>query len=114
LGNDKDKKEEIQVIKANSNAVQYGVKHLVFDDNDQFKAYTGVAAIGSTAYIIKTKKAYILDSTNTWQPLPTWGSGSGSGGSSGGGGHEYPVDGDGGDIDEDVEVIYIYDGGEIK
>jgi hypothetical protein len=103
------------MIKANSNAVQYGIKHLVFDDNEQFKAYTGVAAMGSTAYIIKTQKAYMLDSENSWRPLPSNGSGSGSGdGGSDGSGHTYPIDGDGGDIDEEVEVIYVYDGGEIK
>lgn len=81
------------MIKANSNAVQYGIKHLVFDDNEQFKAYTGVAAAGSTAYIIATKKSYILDSQRTWHLLPV-----NSSSSSGG---------------EDEEVIYIYDGGEI-
>ena len=110
----KIRRRKSKVIKANSNAVQYGVKHLVFDDNDQFQAYTGVAAIGSTAYIIKTKKMYMLASDDTWYPVP-FGAGSGSGGSDGGGsggGDDSGSDTPGGD--EDLDVIYIYDGGEIK
>ena len=90
-------------IHSNRDQVAYGIQHFIIDEIDDLQELNKEPTLkpGSTVFVIKTSKYYMLNGKRTWIEISPYGMGnssnSGSGGSGGSG-----SEGDG-----------IYDGGSI-
>lgn len=94
-------------IKRNSNKVAYGIKHYIFDKEDDLitdRRKLSTTYPGSTAFIIDTSNTYMLNGSYEWIKIK-------SNNSSNSGGSTTPDSGNGGNGNDDD--LTIWDGGDI-
>ena len=64
---------------ANGNKIVYGVKHYNVDvEEDKAKIPLNTSNPGTTVFVIKTSKYYMLDSSYKWVEIYPYGSGGGN------------------------------------
>lgn len=91
-------------IHSNQNQVAYGIQHFIIDEIDDLNELNKKPSLkpGSTVFVIKTSKYYMLNGKNSWIEINPYGMGhSSNSGSGGSGDSDSPNDGiyDGGSID---------------
>jgi hypothetical protein len=81
-------------IGANGNKITYGIKHYILDTEEDFNLLpSNRESMGTTCFVIKSSKYYIVNGALEWIEITPYNGGTGSGG------------------EEDKDIIY--DGGQI-
>ena len=53
-------------IYSNSGKINYGIKHIILDTENDFKKITEQYTPGTTAYVVDNSNNYILNNQNQW------------------------------------------------